>query len=414
MLGNNNKYICMIAIASYPGDPRIRRQAEALEMAGYKIDIICRYTQSIKQKSEEKYGNITVYRIMNPPSQESKILYFLQSILFIIKAFVRLIFLSLRKKYSLIQVHNLPDYLIFVGLFHKIWGVKLILDIHDPSVDLFEEKWPDKKTKIFKDFIKISERYSCKLSDHLITVTGMCKEKLVDRGNPANKITLILNTANENIFKFNKQRNFEKITKGVRILYYGTIAERQGLQSAVKSIAYLIKDIPESILNIYGKYEGSNRKKLEALIKELDLESNVILHSIIKREEIPEIINIHDIGIVPHPCTRYLNLSLPTKAFEYVTSGLPVVSTRIESLYKTLNDNCITYVENGNPEEFSDAIKYLCLNPEIRKTRTQLAYQAITKISGRVMNERYVHLINNIIAPRNGKVTKQVENFNYE
>jgi len=394
---NINKTICMIAMASYPGDPRIRRQAEALEKRGYKVDIICRYSPSINQKSREEYGDITAYRIMNAPSQENKINYFLQSILFITIAFIRLNLLSLKKKYSLIQVHNLPDYLIFVGILHKLFGVKLILDIHDPSVDLFEEKWPGKKNKIFKYFIKIGERYSCKLADHLITVTSMCKEKLVERGNPSNKITLILNAANETIFTFNKLRNFTKITEGVKILYYGTIAERQGLHNAVKAMKYLLKDIPNSSLNIYGIYETSYRKKLENLNEELNLENNVILHGSIIREQIPDIINEHDIGIVPHPCTTYSNLSLPTKAFEYVTSGLPVVSTRIESLFKTLNDNCITYVENGNPKDLSEAIKFICLNPEVRKSRTDLAYQAIKEISGQVMNKRYIDLIDKII-----------------
>ncbi len=398
MLRNNiSKTICMIAMASYPGDPRVRRQAEALEKTGYKVDIICRYSPSANQKSREEFGGITAYRIMNAPSQENKINYFLQSILFIIIAFIRLNLLSFKKKYSLIQVHNLPDYLVFVGILHKLFGVKLILDIHDPSVDLFEEKWPGKKNKIFKYIIKIGERYSCKLSDHLITVTSMCKEKLVERGNPSNKITLILNTANETIFTFNKLRNFTKITEGVKILYYGTIAERQGLHNAVKAMSYLLKDIPNSSLNIYGIYEMSYRKKLENLNEELNLENNVILHGSIVREQIPDIINEHDIGIVPHPCTNYLNLSLPTKAFEYVTSGLPVVSTRIESLFKTLNDNCITYVENGNPKDLSDAIKYICLNPEVRKSRTDLAYQAVKEISGQVMNKRYTELIDKII-----------------
>jgi len=396
----NNKTICMIAMASYPGDPRIRRQAEALEKRGYKVDIICRYASSIKQKSREEFGNITAYRIMHAPSKENRISYFLQSILFMAKAFIRLNLLSLKKKYSLIQAHNLPDYLIFVGILHKLFGVKLILDIHDPSVDLFEEKWPGRKNKLFKYIIKISERYSCKLSDHLITVTNMCKEKLVERGNPADKISLILNTANESIFKFNMHRNFAKINEGVKILYYGTIAERQGLHNAVQAMDYLVKDIPNSTLDIYGIYEMSYRKKLENLKKELKLESNVNFHGPIIREQIPDIINEHDIGIVPHPCTEYLNLSLPTKAFEYVTSGLPVVSTRIESLFKTLDDNCITYVENGNPKDLSDAIKYICLNPEARKLRVDAAYQAIKEISGEVMNKRYVDLIDKMITPQ--------------
>ena len=83
---------------------------EPLEKEGYNIDIICRYSSSGNQKPREEIGSTTVYRIMNAQSSENKIIYFLQSILFILIAFFRLIMLSLNKKYSLIQVHNLPDY----------------------------------------------------------------------------------------------------------------------------------------------------------------------------------------------------------------------------------------------------------------------------------------------------------------
>ncbi|MGB5847700.1 MAG: hypothetical protein WBH40_04370, partial [Ignavibacteriaceae bacterium] len=115
----------MIAMASYPGDPRIRRQAEALGEAGYEVDVLCRY--SGKQPPKQKFGNVTAYRIMNAPARENKIIYFLQSILFLIVAFFRLLPLSIKRKYKVIQAHNLPDYLIFAGIFHKIFGVKLIL-----------------------------------------------------------------------------------------------------------------------------------------------------------------------------------------------------------------------------------------------------------------------------------------------
>jgi len=84
MTKNNkeSKRICMIAMASYPGDPRIRRQAEALDEAGYEVDVLCRY--SGKQPPRQKFGNVTAYRIMHAPSRENKIFYFLQSIVFFV------------------------------------------------------------------------------------------------------------------------------------------------------------------------------------------------------------------------------------------------------------------------------------------------------------------------------------------
>jgi glycosyltransferase involved in cell wall biosynthesis len=380
----------MIAMASYPGDPRIRRQAEALDEAGYEVDVLCRY--SGKQPPKQKFGNVTAYRIMNAPARENKIIYLLQTIIFLSVAFIRLFFLSLKRRYSVIHAHNLPDYLVLVGALHKLFGVKLILDIHDPSVDLFEEKWPGRKNKIIKDFVRRAEKYSCKISDHLVTVTNTCKERLVARGNSPEKITLILNTANENIFAFNNKREIKVINKGVKILYHGTIAERFGLHSAVISMEFLLKDIPDSILNIYGRYEINYRKKLEKIIEDLGLADNIKLNCKVIREQIPELINSHDIGIVPYLKTDYMNLALPTKAFEYIAAGLPVISTRLKDLSETFDNNCITYIENERPNDISEAIKFLCFNPVERKRRLMAAKQKLSEISGSVMRKRFVAL----------------------
>ncbi len=396
--GAESKIVCMIAMASYPGDPRIRRQAEALDEAGYEVDVICRY--SGKQPPKEKFGNVTAYRIMNAPARENKIIYFLQSIIFLSVAFFRLIFLSSRRKYRIIQAHNLPDYLIFAAILHKLFGVKLILDIHDPSVDLFEEKWPGKKNRIIKYFVRKEEKYSCKISDHLITVTNTCKERLVARGNSPKKITLILNTANENIFSFNNEREIKVINERVKILYHGTIAERFGLHNAMNAMKFLLKDIPDSILNIYGRYEINYKRKLEKIIEDLELADNVKLNDKVIREQIPELINSHDIGIVPYLKTDYMNLALPTKAFEYIAAGLPVISTRLKDLSETFDNNCITYIENDRPKDISEAIKFLCFYPDERKRRLMAAKQKLSEISGSVMRKRFVTLYDEMTQPK--------------
>jgi len=397
----------MIAMASYPGDPRIRRQAEALDEAGYEVDVLCRY--SGKQPPIEKFGNVTAYRIMNAPSRENKIIYFLQSVLFLIVAFFRLLPLSIKRNYKVIQAHNLPDYLIFAGVLHKIFGVKLILDIHDPSVDLFEEKWPGKKNRLLKYIIKNAEKFSCKISDHLITVTNTCKERLVARGNSPKKITLILNTANENIFTFNNEREVKVINEGVNILYHGTIAERFGLHNAIRATKLLLKDIPDSILNIYGRYDNSYREKLEKIIVELELANNVNLYDKVTREQIPELINDHDIGIVPYLKTDYMNLALPTKAFEYIAAGLPVISTRLKDLSETFDNNCITYIENDKPKDISEAIKFLCINPIERKRRLIAAKQKLSDISGSVMQNRFVTLYDEMTQPKSRYIVTSSE-----
>ena len=96
-LENKAKNICMIAMSYYPQDPRIRRETEALESAGYQVDVLCRPYHNQPNKVE-KFGNVTAYRIMNAPRQESQIKFIITSFLFTMVSFFRLQILAIKKK----------------------------------------------------------------------------------------------------------------------------------------------------------------------------------------------------------------------------------------------------------------------------------------------------------------------------
>lgn len=386
----------MITMSSYPEDTRIMRQVVALESAGYEVDILCRTYQN--QSRIEKFKNATAYRIMSAPPKESALAYVIQSLFFIFIVFFRLQVLAVKRKYMIIQTHNLPDYLIFTSVIQKLFGVKLILDIHDPSVELYMTKWPDKKNSAIIKAVSLIEKLSCSFSDRLITVNSECKNRLVSRGNRDDKISIVMNTADETIFKFSNERKFRRISEKVKILYHGTVAERFGLYNAIEAMAQIIVDIPGSVFNIYGRYENSYRKKIENLISNLNLKNNVFLHGKVSIEKVPELINTHDIGIVPYLSTDFMNLALPTKAFEYVAVGLPIVSIRLKEMSQIFDEECITYFDEGNPEKISQAIKYVCLNPKIAEQKVAIAYEKLKTISGKVMMKRYLTLIDQLAA----------------
>ena len=389
------KTICMITISSYPHDPRIRREVEELEKNGYEIDIISISFEN--QKEVEKYGNITAYRVAKYlPGREELIPYLVYSFLYMIKSFFKLQQLHKKRKYSLIQIHNMPDYLIFVAFIQKLLKVPLILDIHDLTLELFEEKWPGLKYKFIKRIIKKIEKISCSFADHIITVTEGCKEKLVQRGVPSNKITLILNTANIKIFKFSTRSEYQIINKNAKLIYHGTVAKRFGIHLIIDAMKFVIEKIPGSVINIYGRYDSNYKSYLNERISVLGLSENVKLNGVLDRDEVPDVIRNSDIGVVPYLNNPYMHLALPTKACEFAAIGIPIVSTYLHTMALTFGSDSISFVNSENPEEFADRIIELCLNPELRKLRVDEAYQDVSKISWEVMGKQYTDLINHL------------------
>ena len=71
------------------------------------------------------------------------------------------------------------------------------------------------------------------------------------------------------------------------------------------------------------------------------------------------------VGVVPFlPAANHTDCQ-PTKLFEYMIAGLPVVATDLLQLGKIVKDTqCGILVEPGNPQAMADAIQWLLEHPE--------------------------------------------------
>jgi glycosyltransferase involved in cell wall biosynthesis len=240
------------------------------------------------------------------------------------------------------------------------------------------------------------KRLSCRFSDHVITVTEGCKEILSSRSAPPEKITLVLNTANTSLFNYYKEREFKVITSGARLLYHGTVAERFGVHVIIDALPKILEKIPQSVLIVHGKYDADYKEYLNTKIKNLNLEESVILGGPQTHEELYEIMKNVDMEVVPYIGNEYMHLTHSTKAFECAAAGLPVVATRLRTLNMAFDDNAVCFAEDRNSEDFANKIIELCLNPEKRRNLSINAHKAVALISGDIMEERYLNLIEEI------------------
>ena len=395
MKKNNSKRICMIAQASYPGDPRIRREAEAIERTGYEVDILCR--PSGKQLRVERFGNITAYRVMHAPSQENLVKWMYYSSLFFIKSFWKLQFLYFKRKYNVIHVHNLPDFLVFVTTFQKLLGIPIILDLHDLSVELFKSKWQNKKSTVALFLIRMIEHFSCEFADHIITTSKGFAQRLVSRGISKEKITIIYNTPSSKHFYFNSKREYSTINNQATLLYHGTVSQRFGVDTVIKALPIIHQSIPGTKFIVFGKYAKNYKEELIGLAKELMVDKYVILNGIIPIEAVLNEINSSDFGMVPYINNEFMNLALSTKGFEYAASGLPIIASDLDPMRNIFNENCVTYVTPSNFGEIAAEVVYLCNHPNIREQKATNARMAMANITWDLMKKEYCQLINSLI-----------------
>ena len=278
------KKICIVVQSDFINDPRVRRQANALAEIGYSLDVI---SLGIREEPKmETINNIVIRRIMRYFPKKNILIYLVFSTIFFIKAFWILSFLYIKRKYSLIQIHNMPDHLVFVALLPRILGIPVVLDIHDLTIELFKEKWSKLLYRFMYPFLRTFEYVSYKFSSHLITVTQQCNDILSKRGVPRDKMTLILNTADEDQFPFLEGRNFYKFTEKLNLFYHGTLARRFGLHLIIKSFPKILTELPDSQLFLYGIGDDDYIIYLKKMITELSLQDSIHIPGLIKYDEI--------------------------------------------------------------------------------------------------------------------------------
>jgi glycosyltransferase involved in cell wall biosynthesis len=244
--------------------------------------------------------------------------------------------------------------------------------------------------------VRLASNLSCRYADKIITASRGFYQKLIERDVPGKKITVIYNSADTSIFKFDSSRKYDKITSGAKLMYHGTNSERFGTDVAIHALKLLQKKIPGSQLHIFGFYDADYKILLENTILELGLEKLVFLNGRESLENIYQHIKNSDIGLVPYRSDDFMQLALSTKMFEYVNSGIPVVASRLRPAEFVFDDKCILYATPNSPLEIADNIERFCLNPELRKSYVTNAFDAHKKVSGEEMSKLYLDIVRNL------------------
>jgi hypothetical protein len=114
------KRVGMVVFSSYPADPRPRRAAEALVKEGMHLDLICEADEKLPKR--ENVSGVEIIRIPIEHHRGGKLSYAYQYSAFILMSASILAWRSLRRRYDLVYINNMPDVLVLSALIPRIFG----------------------------------------------------------------------------------------------------------------------------------------------------------------------------------------------------------------------------------------------------------------------------------------------------
>ena len=174
--------------------------AEALVDAGYEAVVLC-LAGPTDQPAEETMGGVRVIRLPVARHQGAGALVYLREYArFFRLAAARLWRLHRERPFSLIQVHNPPDALIFATLPIKLRGVPVLLDLRELMPELFMSRFGLARDSAVVRVLTWLERLACAYASGVLVLHERHRRIMLGRGIPAAKLTQVMNCPDERVF----------------------------------------------------------------------------------------------------------------------------------------------------------------------------------------------------------------------
>jgi glycosyltransferase involved in cell wall biosynthesis len=385
----------MITFDWYPFDPRVRRLAEAAIDGGCEVDIICLQQQD--EKRYEVYNGVHIYRMpMKRGFGRSLPITILSWCWFLIMSAVVITRLHLRHAYDVIHVHNMPDFLVFAAFVPKLLGAKIILDVQDVSPELMGAKAKGKLRGIVIRLATWQERISTAFAHHVVTVGWPFEELLLKRGVPPEKLTIVLNSTDPKLFPVSYRDSSDSTSvpdeaRPLILMYHGTLAHRNGLDIAVRALALALPIAPHLRLDIMGR--GEQLPMLKELAALLGVSDRVIFTDPCPSEKIVDFVAHGDVGIIPYRSDGFMELVLPTKAYEYAWIHRPMIASDNRALRSMFRPESVLLCDSSHAGRFAQAIIDLYQHPEKRAAMVAAAAGDYESYQWEVMARRYCQLL---------------------
>lgn len=320
--------ILIISQYFYPENFRINDLALELKNRGHKITVLTglpnypkgEYFDGYddKKNCDEIWNDIPIYRCKLRPRKTGSVNLIKNYLSFVIEANKKLKELE-NQDFDLIYVFEVSPITVALPAikFKKKKKIPIVINIQD--------LWPENIIAVtgITNFIVIGlvnkmVNYIYKHCDLILTASPSFVDKIRDRIKNKDKVVYwpqysIVSKTNEDVSLYNKDF--------FNIVFTGNIGEAQGIDLAIEA-ANILKN--EKICwHFVG--DGRNRKKLEKMVKEYNIDERVIFHGFHPEKEIPKYLKDADAALLILKPNPIFEMTIPAKLQTYLACGVPIL-----------------------------------------------------------------------------------------
>lgn len=323
-----------------PFDTRIfHKQAKTLAAAGYEVTLIAQHDR------DESVEGIRILALPTPRNRLARIL----------RLTWKTFRLALQQHADVYHFHD-PE-LLGMGLLLSIFTRgKVIYDVHeDVPRQILGKQWvPRLLRRPISTLFNVIEKVVSAGCDVVIPAT-----ESIARGFGNRQLTVIHNYPDLNMFL---DRNTGREGDAAdRLIYIGGISRKRGVVEMIAALNYLCESASVR-LDLIGRFSSSGlvaETRLLPGFSLVDYRGSLPWHDAWE----------HAYGAIAglvlfHPGPNHTE-ALPTKLFEYMAAGLPVIASDFPLWRGIVEGNaCGLTVDPLNPEAIAEAVKYVLKHPD--------------------------------------------------
>jgi glycosyltransferase involved in cell wall biosynthesis len=387
--GPKRRPILMIVHAYYEEDPRVRREAESLVAAGWAVDVI-----GLRRPGESPTAVVEGVNVRRLPVRRHQgaglFVYLAEYGIFLLRSLWTSTRSHARRHYGMVQVHTLPDYLVFAALPLKLVRVPVLLDLHEAMPEFFRARFPKAANPISYRLLLFAERVSIAMANELLTVNEPLAERLRKRGAHPDRLTVVMNSPDLRHFDPSAHPKRKFMADGtLKLVYAGALTPTYELDVVLRAMAELRRRRPDLPVTatFYGR--GDAEEPLRALAAELGLSDRLSMPGRIPIEDVAAAVATSDVGVAATRLDAYSEVSLSTKILEYAAMGKPVAATRLPTVERYFAPDTLSLYEPADPESLATAILELVDKPKERKARVERTRERVEELGWPHQAEAY-------------------------
>lgn len=263
-----------------------------------------------------------------------------------------------------------------IALNKKQYCDRLIFEVNGlPSIEL-KYRYPavaDDRELLHK--LHSQEQVCLQAADLIITPSSVTVEYLQNRGIQPEKIRVIPNGVDLNVFTYCLNKNSQTF----QMLYFGTLSPWQGVNLAVEALGLVNRDF-SALLTVIGQARDYQIKALKELALKLGVADKLNILEPMPQKQLVEYIHTSDVILAPlTPNDRNLVQGCcPLKILEGMATGTPVIASDLPVVRELgIDEEHFLLVKSGSAKAIKDAV--LRLRNE-REFTTQLGINARQRI----------------------------------